>query len=85
MTQEYVSEYGKRWHVETPRDSIKRYVARQHIATPIAEIVAHIERVIDGSPDCLKFTNAIRKECASYATLCHARNNRLFRYAVRGH
>lgn len=29
----YAYEYGKRWHVETPRYSIGRFVDRQHVGT----------------------------------------------------
>jgi hypothetical protein len=85
MTEEYISEYGRRWHIATPRAAIKRYVARQHVARPIAEIIVEIERAICCSADKAKFTSAIRRECAAYAKLCHERNNKLFRFAIRGH
>lgn len=39
---EYRGEFGQRWDSRLPRDSIKRYVNRQHVYTPFEEIAAVI-------------------------------------------
>ena len=80
----YAYEYGKRWHVETPRYSIGRFVDRQHVGMSIDAMTAEINRAIDASKDAARYTPAIRRECVRYALERHNRNFALYAYAMGG-
>lgn len=80
----YAYEYGKRWHAETPRYAIGRFVDRQHVGMSIEAMTAEIERAIDASKDAAKYTKAIRAECIRYALERHNRNFALYAYAMGG-
>ena len=80
----YAYEYGKRWHVETPRDSIGRMVDALHVGTTDEEIAAKIDAAIGRSKDAAKFTPAIKRECHDYAKRRHAKNWLLYAYVMGG-
>jgi hypothetical protein len=80
----YAYEYGKRWHVETPRYAIGRFVDRQHVGMSIDALETEINRAIDASKDAAKYTPAIRRECLDYAKRRHAKNFLLYAYAMGG-
>lgn len=80
----YAYEYGKRWHVETPRYSIGRFVDKQHVSTPIETIERLITETIDKSKDASRYTPAIRRECLAYAKERHQRNFVLYAYVMGG-
>lgn len=80
----FAYEYGKRWHAETPRYAIGRFVDRQHVGMTDDALTAAIESAIDGSKDAAKYTAAIRRECVRYAIERHQRNFALYAYAMGG-
>ena len=82
--RKYAYEYGKRWHVETPRYAIGILVNRLHVGAPDNEIAELISARIAKSPDAAKYTPAIIRECARYALIVHERNRDLYRRVMRG-
>lgn len=80
----YAYEYGKRWHVETPRYAIGRFVDRQHVSTTLDTLADMIIKAMDASPDASKYTKAIRRETLLYAALRHDRNRDLYTRVMSG-
>lgn len=76
-----VSEFGKRWDERVPRGLIKWLMARVHVGTPKAEIVADIERRCAGNP---AFTPALVRQSIAFALACHNENRALFNHVMRG-
>jgi hypothetical protein len=79
----YAYEFGKRWHAETPRSSIKYKASRLHV-TELKLLLDMIDEHIERSPDKAKFTKTIRNECHRYAALCMEENMALYRKVVSG-
>lgn len=77
----YAYEYGKRWHVETPRYEIGRFVDKHHVGTSLDEIADKIIAAMDKDP---RYTKAIRRECLAYAAIRHDRNRDLYQRVMSG-
>jgi hypothetical protein len=72
--KKYVYEFGKRWHVETPRGSIKVKMDSLPVSMTFKEVDYLIRRAIDESSDREKFTKEIIRECLAYARHLHMLN-----------
>ena len=81
MTEhKYVTEFGRKWRVETPRGDIHWLMGRVHIGTPDIEVKADIRsRCTDPA-----YTPELIQEAVDYALLCHAENQGLYRYVMSG-
>lgn len=73
---EYRGEYGQRWDRRLPRDSIKRYVDRQHVSTPFPEIAAAIRMSCARNPE---MPQHMYDACERYARCVYDANRELVR------
>ena len=79
-TPKFAQEFGRNWHVETPRGDIHWLMGRVHVGTPDAEIEADIRgRCTDPA-----YTPEIVQEAVDYALICHRENQGLYRYVMTG-
>ena len=78
--QKYISEYGRNWRVETPREDIHWLMGRVHVGTPDSEVEADIRRRCTDPV----YTPELIQEAVDYALLCHAENRDLYRYVNSG-
>jgi hypothetical protein len=77
---DYAYEYGKRWNALLPRRDITTVVRRFHCATPVAEVVAEVERIARAS----KIPERMISACKRYAELAHGEQAAMYRRVMRG-
>ena len=82
MAKKYAYEYGRRWHVQTPRNDIRYLVDAMHVETSSLKVVQQIEaRIPQDNP---AYTSVIRRECGDYTVLVHNANRKLYKQVMTG-
>lgn len=76
MTTKYAYEFGKRWNVKTPRQSVKYLLNQVYVGAPFADIEADLLNRMTGAEG---FTDSIIRETIEYARIVHTRNGDRYR------